>query len=151
MHTAIFVYLFYVVWAAPGLRCCTRAPSSTAWGLLSSCGARAAHCGSPSCRRAQALGAQLTGCGLQALGLRGCGARAQLLRGMWNRPPPGAEPVPRALAGGLSTRASLVAQLEKNPLAMWETWVRSLDWEDPLETGKATHSSILAWRIPWTA
>ena len=33
---------------------------------------------------------------------------------------------------------------------MWETWVRSLDWEDPLEKGKATHSSILAWRIPWT-
>ena len=33
---------------------------------------------------------------------------------------------------------------------MWETLVRSLDWEDPLEKGKATHSSILAWRIPWT-
>ena len=33
---------------------------------------------------------------------------------------------------------------------MWETWVRSLGWEDPLEMGKATHSSILAWRIPWT-
>ena len=39
----------------------------------------------------------------------------------------------------------------KNPPAMRETWVRSLDWEDPLENGKATHSSILAWRIPWTA
>ena len=41
----------------------------------------------------------------------------------------------------------------KNPLTMWkmETWVRSPDWEDPLETGKATHSSILAWKIPWTA
>ena len=46
--------------------------------------------------------------------------------------------------------ASLVAQLVKNPPAMWETWVRSLGWEDPLEKGKATHSSILAWRIPWT-
>ena len=34
---------------------------------------------------------------------------------------------------------------------MWETWVRSLGWEDPLEKGKATHSGILAWRIPWTA
>jgi len=45
---------------------------------------------------------------------------------------------------------SLVAQLVKNPPAMWETWVRSLGWEDPLEKGKATHSSILAWRIPWT-
>ena len=46
--------------------------------------------------------------------------------------------------------ASLVAQLVKNPLAMQETWVRSLGWEDPLEKGKATHSSILAWRIPGT-
>ena len=45
---------------------------------------------------------------------------------------------------------SLVAQLVKNPPAMQETWVQSLDWEDPLEKGKATHSSILAWRIPWT-
>ena len=44
--------------------------------------------------------------------------------------------------------ASLVAQLVKNPPAMWETWVPSLGWEDPLEKGKATHSSILAWRIP---
>ena len=43
----------------------------------------------------------------------------------------------------------LVAQLVKNPPAMWETWVRSLGWEDPLEKGKATHSGILAWRIPW--
>ena len=45
--------------------------------------------------------------------------------------------------------ASLVAQT-KNPPAMWETWVRSLGWEDPLEEDMATHSSILAWRIPWT-
>ena len=45
---------------------------------------------------------------------------------------------------------SLVAQLVKNRPAMRETWVRSLGWEDPLEKGKATHSSILAWRIPWT-
>ena len=45
---------------------------------------------------------------------------------------------------------SLVAQLEKNTLAMWETWVRSLGWEDTLEKRTATHSSILAWRIPWT-
>ena len=43
-----------------------------------------------------------------------------------------------------------MAQLIKNPPAMWETWVRFLGWEDPLEKGKATHSSILAWRIPWT-
>ena len=46
--------------------------------------------------------------------------------------------------------ASLVAQLVKNPSAMQETWVQFLGWEDPLEKGKATHSSILAWRIPWT-
>ena len=46
--------------------------------------------------------------------------------------------------------ASLVAQLVKNLPAMWETWVQSLGGEDPLEKGKATHSSILAWRIPWT-
>jgi len=46
--------------------------------------------------------------------------------------------------------ASLVAQLVKNLPAMWETWVQSLGWEDPLKKGKATHSSILAWRIPWT-
>ena len=43
--------------------------------------------------------------------------------------------------------ASLVAQ---NLPAMWETWVRSLGREDPLEEGMATHSSVLAWRIPWT-
>ena len=46
--------------------------------------------------------------------------------------------------------ASLMAQLVKNPPAMRETWVQSLGWEDPLEKGKTTHSSILAWRIPWT-
>ena len=46
--------------------------------------------------------------------------------------------------------ASLVAQLVKNLPVMRETWVRSLGWEDPLEKGKATHFSILAWRIPWT-
>ena len=46
--------------------------------------------------------------------------------------------------------ASLVAQLVKNPPAMWETWVVSLAWEDPLEKGMATYSNILAWRISWT-
>ena len=46
--------------------------------------------------------------------------------------------------------ASLVAQLVKNLPAMQETWVRSLGWEVPLEKGKATHSSILGWRIPWS-
>jgi len=43
-----------------------------------------------------------------------------------------------------------VVQLVKNPPAMWETWVQSLSWDDPPEKGKATQSSILAWRIPWT-
>ena len=42
-----------------------------------------------------------------------------------------------------------MAQLVKNPLAIQEIWVRSLGREDPLEKGKATHSSILAWRSPW--
>ena len=44
--------------------------------------------------------------------------------------------------------AFLVAQMVKNPSAMWKTWVLSLGWEDPLEESMATHSSILAWRIP---
>ena len=43
---------------------------------------------------------------------------------------------------------SLVTQTVKNPPAMWETWVLSLGWEDPLEEGMATHSSILDWGIP---
>ena len=46
--------------------------------------------------------------------------------------------------------ASLVVQTAKNLPAMWETQVQSLGWEDPLEKGMATYSSILAWRIPWT-
>ena len=43
-----------------------------------------------------------------------------------------------------------MAQMVKNPPVMWETWVRSLGWEDPLEEGLATPSSIIAWGIPWT-
>ena len=50
----------------------------------------------------------------------------------------------------IKNRASLVAQLVKNLPAMRETWVQSLGWVDPLEKGKATHSSLLAWRIQWT-
>ena len=49
-----------------------------------------------------------------------------------------------------STSDTLVAQLVKNLPAVWETWVWSLGWEDRLEKGKAAHSIILAWRIPWT-
>ena len=51
---------------------------------------------------------------------------------------------------GASTWASLVAHSVKNLPAMWETWVQSLDWEDALEKGTATHFNILAWRTPWT-
>ena len=50
----------------------------------------------------------------------------------------------------MDKRASLVAQIVKNLPAMQETWIRFLGWEDPLETGVATHSSILAWKIPRT-
>ena len=50
----------------------------------------------------------------------------------------------------LAAWASLEAQLVKNLPAMQETWVQFLGWEDPLEKGKTTHSSILAWRVPWT-
>ena len=50
----------------------------------------------------------------------------------------------------IEIRASGVAQTVKNPPAMQETQIQSLGWEDPLEKGMATHSSILAWRTPWT-
>ena len=43
-----------------------------------------------------------------------------------------------------------MTQMVKNLPATWETWVQSLGWEDPLEKGMATHSNILAWRMPWT-
>jgi len=61
----------------------------------------------------------------------------------------------RSSAGGIGyplqySWASLMAQLVKNPPTIQETWVRTLGWEDPLEKGTATHSSILAWRIPQT-
>ena len=60
----------------------------------------------------------------------------------------------RSTGGGIGyllqhSWASLVVQLVKNPPVMWETWVQSLGWEDLLEKGKATHSSILGWRIPY--
>ena len=48
----------------------------------------------------------------------------------------------------ISLRASLVAQTVKHLPAMWEIWVQSLGWEDPLEKEMATHSSTLAWKIP---
>ena len=63
--------------------------------------------------------------------------------------PPFFPPVDSLLAW-LVAWASLVAHLVENLPAVRETWVQSLGWEDPLEKGKATHSSILAWRISWT-
>ena len=57
----------------------------------------------------------------------------------------------RCSCAPLVSWASLVAQLIENlSAAMWETWVQSLGWEDLLEKGAATHSNILAWRVPWT-
>ena len=76
----------------------------------------------------------------------------------WNGspcPPPGDLPNPRIEPTSLmspvfASRPFLVAQLVKNLPAMQETWVRSLGWEDSLEKGKSTHSSILAWEIPYS-
>ena len=81
---------------------------------------------------------------------------AQLVESTCNAGDPSLIPESGRLAGeGISyplqySWASLVAQLVKNLPAMQEIWVQSLGWKDPLEKGKATHSSILAWRIPWT-
>ena len=50
----------------------------------------------------------------------------------------------------LACMTSLVAQMLKRLPTMWEIWVQSLDWDDLLEKEMATHSSILAWKIPWT-
>ena len=68
----------------------------------------------------------------------------------WGSSGPRTEPTPLvspALASGFFT---LVAQLLKNPPAMWVTWVQSAGWEDALQKETATQSSILTWRIPWT-
>ena len=62
----------------------------------------------------------------------------------------GEEKKPNLVHTTHSLRASPVAQVVKDPPAMWEIWVRSLGWEDLPEKEMATHSSILAWRIPWT-
>ena len=88
----------------------------------------------------------------------GASLRAQLVKNLsaCNAGDPGSIPgLGRSTKEGIDyplqySWASLVPQLVKNPPAMRKTWVRSLGWEDPLEKGKATHSSILAWRIPWT-
>ena len=57
---------------------------------------------------------------------------------------------PSSLTSFVPTRSSLSGSVVKNPPAMQETWVQSLGREDPLEKEMATHSSILAWRIPWS-
>ena len=81
---------------------------------------------------------------------------AQLVKSLRNAGDPGSIPRSGRSSGeGIGyplpySWASLVAQLVTNPPAMWETWVQSLGWEDPLEKETATHSSVLAWRIPWT-
>ena len=90
-----------------------------------------------------------------------CGYRASLIAQLVKNPPamrvhPSSTPGLGRSAGeriGYPLQyswASLVAQLVKNPPAVRETWVQSLGWKDALEKGKATHSSMLAWRIPWT-
>ena len=65
-------------------------------------------------------------------------------------PPNTSAPTAGLIALIKALQASLVAQMVKNLPVMQETQVRFLDWEDPLEEGMATHSGILAWRIPWT-
>ena len=62
----------------------------------------------------------------------------------------GPQPASETFKYNCGVWASLVAQMVKNPPAVWETWIRSLGWEDPLGKGMATHSRILAWRIPQT-
>ena len=83
---------------------------------------------------------------LQARTLSGCRA---LLQGIF--PTQGSNPSLPYLHWQVVTlpQAFLTAQLVKNLPAVWETWVQSLGWEDPLEKEMATHSSVLAWRIPW--
>ena len=69
---------------------------------------------------------------------------------MWLTPHPHCLPVLLYSSVGWLYKASLVAQMVKRLPAMWETLVRSLCWEDPLEKEMATHSSTVAWKIPWT-
>ena len=144
-----------------GLHCCTRAFSSHSKPELhSSCGARGFSC----CR----AGPRARASAIAARGLSSYGAQASLPHSMCNLPGPGIKAVYPVLAGGLLTTgpdrqgspsisiftadslASLIPQLGKSLPAVLETRVRSLGREDPLKTEMATHSSILAWRIPRT-
>ena len=56
----------------------------------------------------------------------------------------------QACLGLGSLHSGVMSQLVENLPAMRETWIQSLGWEDPLEEGKSTHSTVLVWRIPWT-
>ena len=110
----ILFYFTFLFLCALGLRCCVWAFLQLRGATLH-CGARASHCSGFSRCGAQALGAWasvvaargLSSCGSRALECRlsSCGARAQLLRGMWDLPGPGLEPVSPALAGGFLTTA----------------------------------------------
>ena len=85
-----------------------------------------------------------------------CGCQGQLFFSLWKGEPAGGAlslscPFPSSfMVSMVRLWASLVAQMVNNLPTMQETWVRSLGWEDLLEKGMAHHSSILAWRIPWT-
>ena len=110
----------------------------------------------PSEERACTDGPDLVGRNKQCLNLTGGFPDSSVGKeSTCNAGDPGSTPGPGRSAGeGIGyplqySWASPVAQLAKNLPAM-QIWIRSLDWEDPLEKGKATHSSIQAWRIPWT-
>ena len=105
----------------------------------------------------------LSGAEVPVLCLFFCPTRLQVFLGnsagkesAWNAGDPGLIPrLGRSPGEGIGYPlqypwASLVTQTVKNPPAIWEICGRSLGWEDPLEKGMATHSSIVAWRIPWT-
>ena len=83
-------------------------------------------------------------------GQRGVQKCSDPLELLWAQRRVGLEDFRAGSVASWASQASLVAQLLKNPPTTSETWVRSLGWEDPLEKEKATHSSFLAWRIPWT-
>ena len=85
---------------------------------------------------------------IETYGLQDWVASGQITNREGTQPHPSADNcIKVSFSMSLPTRASLVAQLVKNLPAMQETWVQSLGWENPLEKGKTTHSSILAWRI----
>ena len=113
------------------------------------CSVRTSHCCGFSYCGAQTLGTRASAIAALRLWFTGSRVWAQLWHTNWVDPRhvessrTGIEPISPALG------ASLAAQLVKYLSAMRETWVRFWGWEDPLEKGKATHSSILAWRIPW--